>query len=115
MDADHKQMSTGVELLFTLQLALEIMDEYKLKGLLKNKANMFKMELEKTINDSYDRVYSIDPHMVMTSMNFKHRMISQIASLPEEDAVILSEYVNRFFEDIDKYRKEIIVNIMVQE
>jgi hypothetical protein len=42
-------------------------------------------------------------------------MISQIASLPEEDAVILSEYVNKFFEDIDRHRQEIVVNIMVQE
>lgn len=115
MDAERKQMSTGVELLFTLQLALEIMDEYKLKGLLKNKANMFKNELERTINESYDRVYAIDPGMVMTSMNYKHRMISQIASLPEEDAVIFSEYVNKFFEDIDRHRQEIVVNIMIQE
>ena len=39
-------VKNGIELLVTLQLALELMDEYKLKGRAKNTANMFKDALE---------------------------------------------------------------------
>lgn len=115
MDSDHKHLRNGIELLFTLQLALEIMDDYKLKGVLKNKANMFKKELEKDLNHSYDRVYAQDPEMAMNCMNIKHRMISQIASLDEADCTVMSEYVNKFFENIDDHRQNDIIYMTKQD
>lgn len=115
MDAEHKHLRNGIELLFTLQLALEIMDDYQLKGILKNKANMFKQELEKDINRSYDRVYAQDPEMAMNCMNLKHRMISQIASLDEADCTVMSEYVNKFFENIDDHRQNDVVYMTKQD
>jgi len=90
---------TGMELVFTLQLALEIMDEYKLNGLLKKHGNMFKRTLESNVGKAYDRVFSLDQEMAINAMNLKHRMISQIASLPEPEAIVFSEYVNNFFEN----------------
>ena len=93
---------TGMELVFTLQLALEIMDEYKLKGLLKKHGNMFKKTLEADIGRAYDRVFDLDQEMAINAMNIKHRMISQIASLPEPEAIVFSEYVNKFFDNKDE-------------
>ena len=93
---------TGMELVFTLQLALEIMDEYKLNGLLKKHGNMFKRTLESNVGKAYDRVFSLDQEMAINAMNLKQRMISQIASLPEPEAIVFSEYVNNFFENKEK-------------
>lgn len=104
-------MKTGLELLVTLQLALEIMDEYNLKGLTKNRANLFKESIEKDIVNSYNKNYSEDVQMMTNAMNLKHRMVSQIASLDEAEAMVFSEYVDKFFKNKDEYLKSIEVNI----
>jgi hypothetical protein len=45
----RKDLKNGLELVLTLQLTLELMDEYKLKGLPKKYGNMFKNSLEKDL------------------------------------------------------------------
>jgi len=104
-------MKTGLELLITLQLALEIMDEYKLNGLTKRRANLFKESIEKDIVNSYNKNYSEDMQMITNSMNLKHRLVSQLAELDEAEAMVFSEYANKFFENKDEYLKSIEVNI----
>lgn len=104
-------MRNGLELVLTMQLALELMDEYKLKGVVKNKANLFKKSIEKEVTKSYDRNYAIDEQITLNAMNLKHRLISQIATLSEDEAMVFSEYANKFFEDKDTYIKNIDVSI----
>lgn len=99
-------VKNGIELLVTLQLALELMDEYKLKGRAKNTANMFKDALEKDIMQNYHRVYNEDPEMLTNSLNFKNQMIVDIASLGENDAILLADYIRKFMENINEIREK---------
>jgi len=92
-------MKNGIELLLTMQLALELMDEYNLKGNVKNKANLFKRSIEKEVSNAYDNIYGKDEQMMLNAMNMKNRMISQIASLSEDECIVFSQYVNNFFEN----------------
>lgn len=95
-------MKNGLDLVFTMQLALELMDEYKLKGVIKNKANLFKKSIEKEVTRVYDINYLENEKVTINAMNMKHRLISQIASLSEGDAMVFSEYANKFFENKEK-------------
>jgi len=104
-------MKTGLELIFTLQLAVEIMDEYNLKGLEKRHANMLRKTLEKNLESSYDKAFDLNPTIAINAMNLKQRMISQIATLKEAEAIAFSEYVNNFFEDKKKITKDIKITI----
>jgi len=99
-------LKNGLELLITLQLALELMDEYKLKGRAKNTANMFKNALENDIMQNYHRVYNEDPQMLTNSLNFKNKLIENIASLGEADCLLLSDFVDKFIENIQEVREK---------
>jgi hypothetical protein len=102
-------VKNGIELLVTLQLALELMDEYKLKGRAKNTANMFKDALESDIMQNYHRVYKEDPEMLTNSLNFKNQMIEDIASLSEADSILLSDFIHKFIENIEEVREKKIL------
>jgi hypoxanthine phosphoribosyltransferase len=102
-------LKNGIELLVTLQLALELMDEYKLKGRAKNTANMFKSALEKDVMDNYHRVYKQDAEILINSLNFKNQMIEDIASLSEADSILLSDFIHKFIENIEEVREKKIL------
>lgn len=102
-------VKNGIELLVTLQLALELMDEYKLKGRAKNTANMFKDALEKDIMQNYHRVYKEDPEILTNSLNFKNQMIEDIASLGEADSILLSDFIRKFMDNIEEVREKKIL------
>lgn len=103
MKEDYKN---GLELLVTLQLALELMDAYKLKGRTKQTANMFKDALENDIVSNYHRLFKEDQQMMLNSMNYKNLLIENIASLNEADAILLSDFVNKFIENIQEVREK---------
>lgn len=103
---DREKLRTGVELVLTLQLALEIMDEYKLAGKVKNFANMFKKELEKDVSRAYDRIYAIDPTIVTNGINIKHKLISQFATLGEDDAMLVAQKLSNMIDNIEDLRNE---------
>lgn len=102
-------IKNGIELLVTLQLALELMDEYKLKGRAKNTANLFKDALEADIMQNYHRMYKSDPEMLTNSLNFKNQMIEDIASLSEADSILLSDFIHKFIENIEEVREKKIL------
>jgi hypoxanthine phosphoribosyltransferase len=102
-------LKNGIELLVTLQLALELMDEYKLKGRAKNTANMFKSALEKDVMDNYHRVFKQDAEILINSLNFKNQMIEDIASLSEADSILLSDFIHKFIENIEEVREKKIL------
>lgn len=104
-------MKNGIELLLTMQLALELMDEYNLKGNVKNKANLFKRSIEKEVSNAYDNIYGKDEQMMLNAMNMKNRMISQIASLPEDECIVFSQYVNNFFENKEESLRNVEVSM----
>ena len=105
----QKNLKNGLELVLTLQLTLELMDEYKLKGLPKKYGNMFKNSLEKDLSQSFDRLYKIDEEYTTNAMNKKNELISNIASLNEVDAILFAEFSNKFMKNIDLARKKGVV------
>jgi hypothetical protein len=98
-------MKTGIELSLTLQLALELMDEMRLKGKTKNLANLLKNDIERDVVNNYNTMYKNDPQMVTNLMNSRHRLISQIAELDEPDLLLLSHIINHVVDNIDKARE----------
>lgn len=106
LNSEVENLKNGVELVTTLQLALELMDVYKLKGRAKNTANLFKNALESDIMESYNRLYKKDPEMLTNSLNFKNQLIEDIASLNEPDSILLSDFVRKFIENIKEVREK---------
>jgi hypothetical protein len=105
----QKELRNGLELVLTLQLTLELMDDYKLTGLPKKYGNMFKKSLEKNVSESYDRLYADDSEFLTNAMNIKNKLISNIASLNEADAILLSEFINKFMDNIEIARKKGVI------
>lgn len=99
-------MNKTTELTLAMQLVLELMDDVGLKGRTKQLGNMFVKELEKTVEDNYNKIYSGDPEITTNVMNSKHRLISQISELNEADAVMLSDLVNDYVENIEQFREK---------
>jgi len=99
----------GLELLLLLDLTLATMEEYKLKGVVKNKANLFRNAVEKSVNDAMDKNSELDEEFTNNAINLKQRMIKQIASFNEADNILLSEFVNKFYNNIDIARKKGVV------
>lgn len=99
----------GLELLLTAQLFIDIFENYNLTGLEKRYGKMFYTALEKKTVKHYNEVYNNDPEFSLNSLNLKQRMINQIAELNEADAILLSEFINKFTENIEIARKKGVV------
>lgn len=105
----NKENHNGLELLLTSQLFIDIFDNYNLKGIEKKYGKMFHDALEKKTIQHYNQVYKNDAEFALNSLNIKQRLITQIAELNEADAILLSEFVNRFINNIEIARKKGVV------
>ena len=105
----NKETHNALELLLTAQLFLDIFDNYELKGIEKNYGKMFHKALEKKTIKHYNEVYKNDSEFALNSLNIKERMIKQIAELNEADAILLSEFINKFTENIEIARKKGVI------
>jgi hypothetical protein len=99
----------ALELLLTAQLFIDIFDNYNLKGIEKKYGKMFYSALETKTIKHYNEVYKNDSEFALNSLNIKERMITQIAELNEADAILLSEFINKFYENIEIARKKGVV------
>jgi hypothetical protein len=104
-----KETHNALELLLTAQLFIDIFDNYELKGIEKKYGKMFHTALEKKTIKHYNEVYRKDNEFALNSLNIKERMITQIAELNEADAILLSEFINKFYENIEIARKKGVV------
>jgi hypothetical protein len=109
MKQQNKNLKSGLELLLLLDLTLATMDDYHMRGPVKNKANLFKNALEKSVNNSIDDITVNNEHFLHNATKKKQRMIKQMASLSEADNVLLSEFVNKFIEKIELVREKGVV------
>jgi len=109
MNKQNKELKSGLELLLLLDLTLATMDDYHLRGPVKNKANLFRKALEKQINTSVDFVMGYNEDFFQNASKRKERMIKQLANLNEADNILISEFINKFIENIDIARKKGIV------
>ena len=103
------ELRNGLELLLTGQLFLDISDNYRLSGLMKKRGKLFINDLESAIKTSYDKVYKEDPEFTLNSINIKQRMITQIAEMNEADAILASEFLDKFGKNIEIARKKGVV------
>ena len=101
-----EKYKNGLELLITFQLGNELADDYRLKGKAKMYYNMLTKEIEKEVSNKYNEIYAKDPELVTNSIRFKHRLIQQIASLNEPDSMLLSEFTDKFIQNIELARKK---------
>ena len=99
----------GLELLLTAQLFIDIFDNYNLTGIEKKYGKMFHTALEKKTIQHYNEVYKNDSEFALNSLNIKQRMINQIAELNEADAILLSEFISKFIDNIEIARKKGVV------
>lgn len=106
---NQKELKNGTDLLLCLDIALSIMDEYKLKGNAKRKANLFRQEVEKSVNTAIDESHERNEEFLQNALKMKERMIKQIASLHEADQILLSDFVNKFIKNIEIARKKGII------
>lgn len=104
-----KETHNALELLLTAQLFIDIFDNYNLTGIEKKYGKMFYNALEKKTIKHYNEVYRNDSEFALNSLNIKERMITQIAELNEADAILLSEFINKFYENIEIARKKGVV------
>lgn len=104
-----KETHNALELLLTVQLFIDIFDNYNLTGIEKKYGKMFYLALEKKTIKHYNEVYKNDSEFALNSLNIKERMIKQIAELNEADAILLSEFINKFYENIEIARKKGVV------
>ena len=109
MQEQNKNLKSGLELLLLLDLTLATMDDYQMKGPVKNKANLFKNALEKSVNNSIDHLSNNNEHFLHNATKKKDRMIKQMAGLSEADNILLSGFVNKFIENIELVRKKGVV------
>lgn len=105
----NKETHNALELLLTAQLFIDIFENYQLNGIEKKYAKMFHSALEKKTIKHYNEVYNNDPEFALNSLNIKERMIKQIAELNEADAILLSEFINKFTENIEIARKKGVI------
>lgn len=99
-------LKNGTELTLTLQLAIDIMDSYPVKGNLKVKSREFKNALLNDLQKEYKRLYEKSPEFITNSMRIKERMIKQIADFDEADAILFSEFTDKYVKNIDVARKK---------
>ena len=104
-----KETHNALELLLTALLFIDIFDNYNLTGIEKKYGKMFYNALEKKTIKHYNEVYKNDSEFALNSLNIKERMITQIAELNEADAILLSEFINKFYENIEIARKKGVV------
>lgn len=106
---ENKELKNGLDLLLHCYLTIESMESYNLKGLVKKYANLFKNSLEKKVVKGIDEESKNDEEFVNNSLKLKKRMVKQIAELNEVDQILLSEFVNKFVNNIDIARKKGVV------
>lgn len=92
-----------LELIITLQLALELIDESSQNG------KIIKKELEVAIEKAYNQLYQQDPETIINLINARSMLIYKIASLNEPDMVLLSSVVDTFVERIEEVRENHVV------
>lgn len=109
MIEDKKEVKNGLDLLLHCYLTVESMESYNLRGLCKNYGNMFRNSIEKAVLNGIDKEVRQDEEFMNNALKIKKRMVKQIAELNEVDQILLSEFVNKFVNNIDIARKKGIV------
>ena len=106
---NEDNLKNGTELLLSLALSLDLLEDYNASQLLKRKINAAKQEIEKHINHHLKNIYKEDEEFVHNSIRFKEKVISKIAKYNEADCVLACDFLDKFDANIEIARKKGIV------
>lgn len=96
----HERLKNGLELTTTLQLALELCDQYPVKHKVKQTMKAFLNEAEKDISLEYSRAYDASPEFALNAVKKKHELIKIISEFDEADFILCGEFLRKFKDNI---------------
>ena len=105
----NNDYKNGVELLLSLALSLDLLEQYNANKLLKRRLNMAKNEIERTIKRHYNELYKNDEEFVQNALNFKEKAIKMIAKYNEPDVLLAIDFLQKFDDNIEIARKKGVV------
>lgn len=103
------KLKNGLELTTTLQLALELCDDYPVKGIIKKRMKDFLEVSENDIANEYRKVYETNHEFAINALKKKHELVKIIAELNEADAILCGEFLRKFNDNIEIARKKGLV------
>lgn len=109
MSEVSEKLRNGLELTVTLQLALEIMDSYPVKFMVKKKLKEFLEVAEQDIGKEWARVFETSQEFAINALKKKHDMIKIIATFNEADAILCGEFLKKFNDNLPLARKNGLV------
>ena len=103
------ELKNGTELLLSLALSLDLLEQYDAKQILKKKLNIAKEEIEKSILTHYTNLYKNDEEFVQNSLNYKENTIKKFAKYNEADSILCSHFLDFFDKNIHLARKKGVI------
>ena len=103
------KLKNGLELTTTLQLCMELCDQYPVKGIIKKKLKDFYKVAENDIANEYARVHNPNHEFAINAIKKKHQLIKIIAEFDEADFILCSDFLQKFKDNISIARKKGIV------
>ena len=104
-----EKLKNGLELTTSLQLSIELIDQYPVKGLIKQKAKDFLKVAENDVANEYSRLYNQDHEFAINVIKKKHQLVKIIAEFDEADFVLCAEFLKKFKDNIHLARKNGLV------
>jgi hypothetical protein len=103
---ENNELKNGTELVLSLALSLDLLEQYKTSKLLKRKINQAKDEIEKAIGTHYNQLYKSDEEFVQNSLRYKESVIKKIAKYNEADCILAADFLEKFDNNIELARKK---------
>ena len=100
------KLKKGTELILSLSLTLDLMEQYNAKHTLKRDINIAKKAVEKDLFKHYDAFYNEHEEFCQNSLRLKEDLIKKVAKYNEVDCMLLSEFMEHFDKNIEIARKK---------
>ena len=95
----------GLELILSLTLSLDLLDQYDPKGILKKRINVIRKE----IDTRYNQIFKTSEEFAQNSLRHKENLIKLIAKYDEADCILAADMLKKFDDNIEEERKKGIV------
>ena len=105
----NNELKNGTELLLSLALTLDLLEQYNAKQVLKKKISNVKNDIEKSILNHYNKLYSESEEFVQNSLTFKEELIKMVAQYNEADCILAIDFLKKFNDNIELARKKSII------
>ena len=99
----------GLELILSLALSLDLLDQYDSKGLLKKKINKISEDITFDISSRFKQIFETSEEFVHNSLRHKANIIKLIAKYDEADCILAADMLKKFDDNIEEERKKGIV------